>query len=212
MLTTSTMKIDRITPSPHIVGRVLVFLEDGQCVKITEQELLDFGLRSGDDLDNQTLSQLQSQADTSHVQAKGAALIGKRAMSSQALLKKLQDQGASHNDAAHAVEWLEAIGALDDMAYAATLVRHYSTMGYGRQRLKAKLQEKAVPRELWDEALDEAPEPDDQIQKFIAKKLGDNPNPHMKTIKKVSDALMRRGFSWHDIKDGLDRYRSGEYD
>ncbi|WP_409969780.1 regulatory protein RecX [Bengtsoniella intestinalis] len=202
------MKIDRITPSPHIVGRVLVFLEDGQCLKITEQELLDFGLRSGDDLDDQTLSQLQSQADTSHVQAKGAALIGKRAMSSQALLKKLQAQGAAHHDATHAVEWLEAIGALDDRGYAATLVRHYSAMGYGRQRLKAKLQEKDVPRDLWDEALEEAPEPDDQIQKFIAKKLGDDANPDMKTIKKVSDALMRRGFSWSDIKQGLDRYKN----
>lgn len=202
------MKIDRITPSPHIAGRVLVFLENGDCVKITEQELLDFGLRTGDELDATTLESLQTQADTSHVQAKGAALIGKRAMSSQALLKKLQAQGASHNDAVHAVEWLEAIGALDDLAYAGTLVRHYSAMGYGRQRLREKLREKDVPRDLWDEALEQAPEPDDQIQKFIAKKLGDDPNPDMKTLKKVSDALMRRGFSWSDIKDGLDTYKN----
>ena len=44
------MRIERIEASKHKKGRVLVFLADGACLKITEQELLDFGLRSGDDL------------------------------------------------------------------------------------------------------------------------------------------------------------------
>ena len=37
------MRIERIEPSKYKRGRVLVFLEDGACLKITEQELLDFG-------------------------------------------------------------------------------------------------------------------------------------------------------------------------
>ena len=36
-----TMRIDRIEASKHKRGRVLLFLEDGACLKITEQELLD---------------------------------------------------------------------------------------------------------------------------------------------------------------------------
>ena len=51
------MRIERIQASPRKQGRVLVFLEDGACLKITEQELLDFGLRPGDDLDGQRLGQ-----------------------------------------------------------------------------------------------------------------------------------------------------------
>ena len=42
------MRIDRVEASRHKSGRVLVFLEDGACLKITQQELLDFGLRPGD--------------------------------------------------------------------------------------------------------------------------------------------------------------------
>ena len=38
------MRIERVAPSQHIKGRVLVFLEGGECLKITEQELLDFDL------------------------------------------------------------------------------------------------------------------------------------------------------------------------
>ena len=52
------MRIERIEASKHKRGRVLVFLEDGACLKITEQELLDFGLRSGDELDQETLNGL----------------------------------------------------------------------------------------------------------------------------------------------------------
>ncbi len=73
------MRVDRVEPSRHKKGRVLVFLEDGACLKITEQELLDFGLRSGDELDADTLSRLRAAAGVSNVKASAADLIGKRA-------------------------------------------------------------------------------------------------------------------------------------
>ena len=50
-LTILTMKIDRIEASKHKRGRVLAFLADGSLLKVTEQELLTFGLRAGDELD-----------------------------------------------------------------------------------------------------------------------------------------------------------------
>ena len=56
------MKIDRLERSRHVSGRVLVFLEDGSLVKVTEQELLDFGLRAGDELDGDTLERLRDGA------------------------------------------------------------------------------------------------------------------------------------------------------
>ena len=57
------MRIERVEASKHKRGRVLVFLEDGACLKITEQELLDFGLRSGDELDEETLKRLKEQME-----------------------------------------------------------------------------------------------------------------------------------------------------
>ena len=86
------MRIERIQASPHKKGRVLVFLEDGACLKITEQELLDFGLRPGDDLDGKRLDQLKEAAGVSNVKAAAADLIGKRAMSRHDLERKLQEK------------------------------------------------------------------------------------------------------------------------
>lgn len=193
------MRIERIEASKHRKGRVLVFLEDGACLKITERELLDFGLRSGDDLDEEALKRLKEAAGVSNTRAAAADLIGKRAMSRRDLEKKLQEKGASEAEARYAAEWLEAIGALNDAEYAAALVRHYGGMGYGPARVREKLYEKGVPRELWEEALEELPAGGGQIEAFLQSKLRGRV-PDEKEKRRLTNALLRRGFPWGEVK------------
>lgn len=198
------MTIERIEASRHKKGRVLVFLEDGACLRITEQELLDFGLRSGDELDDKTLQKLKEAAGVSNVKATAADLVGKRAMSRRDLERKLQDRGASEAEARYAAEWMEAIGAINDADYAAVLARHCADLGYGPQRVREKLYEKGVPRELWDDALDTLPDSAGQIDRFLASKLRGRV-PDEKEKKRLCDALARRGFSWGDIRAAWSR-------
>ena len=191
------MRIDRIEASKHKRGRVLVFLADGSLLKVTEQELLTFGLRSGDELDEEILTRLKEAAGVSNIKTTAADLVGRRAMSRRDLEKKLQEKGASETEARYAGEWLEAIGALDDGAYAAALVRHCGDMGYGPRRAREKLREKGVPQELWDEALDE----------LLQSKLHGR-SPEDKEKKRLTDALLRRGFSWGEVRSAWGRYGS----
>lgn len=183
---------------------MLVFLEDGACLKVTEQELLDFGLRSGDELEEETLERLKKAAGVSDTKATAADLIGRRAMSRQSLERKLQEKGASQAEAQYAGEWLEAIGALNDREYAAMLVRHCGDMGYGPARAREKLREKGVPRELWEEALESLPPAAEQVDRFLAAKYRGGPLDQRER-KRLSDALLRRGFSWSDVREGLNR-------
>ena len=205
--TISTMRIDRIQSPKHRKGRILVFLEDGALLKITEQELLDFGLRAGDELDETTLARLKEAAGVSNVKATAADLIGKRAMSRASLEKKLKEKGASEAEARYAAEWLEAIGAINDADYAALLVRHCADLGYGPARTREKLYEKGVPRELWDEALDQLPDNGEQIDRFLQSKLRGR-MPDEKEKKRLTDALLRRGYSWGDVKAAWNRLGS----
>ena len=198
------MKIERIEASRHKKGRVLVFLEDGACLRITEQELLDFGLRSGDELDDKTLQRLKEAAGVSNVKATAADLVGKRAMSRRDLERKLQNRGASETEARYAAEWMEAIGAINDADYAAVLARHCADLGYGPQRVREKLYEKGVPRELWDDALDALPDSAGQIDAFLERKLRGRV-PDQREKKRLCDALLRRGFSWGDIRAAWSR-------
>ncbi len=193
------MRVERVEASKHKKGRVLVFLGDGACLKITEQELLDFGLRSGDELDEEALKRLKEAAGVSNTRAAAADLIGKRAMSRRDLERKLQEKGASETEARYAAEWLEAIGALNDAEYAAALVRHYSRLGYGPARVREKLYEKGVPRELWEDALEELPADGGQVDAFLRSKLRGRP-PDEKEKRRLTNALLRRGFPWGEVK------------
>ena len=205
------MRIERLESSKHKRGRVLVFLEDGACLKITEQELLDFGLTAGDDLNEATLARLKEAAGVSNVKATAADLIGKRAMSRASLEKKLKEKGASEADARYAAEWLEAIGAINDADYAALLVRHCADLGYGPARVREKLYEKGVPRELWEDALDQMPDNGEQIDRFLQSKLrGRTPDEREK--KRLTDALLRRGYSWGDVKAAWNRLGSAVWE
>lgn len=201
------MRIERIEASRHRKGRVLVYLEGGACLKITEQELLDFGLRAGDRLDDGTLSRLKEAAGVSNVKATAADLIGKRAMSRRDLERKLKEKGASEAEACYAAEWLEAIGAINDADYAALLVQHCARQGYGPARIRDKLYEKGVPRELWEDAMDTLPDPAEGIDAFLSSKLRGR-MPDEKEKKRLTDALLRRGFTWGDVRSAWNRLGS----
>lgn len=199
------MRIDRIEASKHKRGRVLVFLEDGACLKITEQELLDFGLRAGDELDKPTLDRLKEAAGVSNVKATAADLIGKRAMSRRDLERKLQEKGASEAEARYAAEWLEAIGALDDGEYAAMLVRHCAGLGYGPARYREELRKHGIDRELWEDAMAQAPESTELAEQYLRDRFRGGA-PDEKERKRAAAALARRGFDWGTVKSAMRVY------
>ena len=199
------MRIDRIEPSPHKRGRVLVFLDSGACLKITEQELLDFSLHVGDTLDGEALTRLREAAGVSNIRAKAAELVSRRPMSRQALVRKLGEKGASPEEAEEAADMLASMGALDDREYAAALARRCAEKGYGPAKIRSKLYEKGVPRELWEEAMSGLPEDSGQIDAYLRRKLpGGRPDAQEK--RKLTSALLRRGFSWEDIRAAWARY------
>ena len=199
------MRIKEVKPSQRKKGRFLVILEDGDILRITEEELLRFGLRSGEEPAEETLEALQSSAKTSQVKAQAAGMIGRRALSKSELQRRLIRGGAAEADAQAAADWLEDIGAVDDPAYAAAVVRDYGRRGYGPARIREELRRRGVPRELWEVALEELPDSEDILDDLIRKRCrGDLSDP--REVKRLSDGLLRRGFSWSQVKEALSRY------
>ena len=125
-------------------------------------------------------------------------------MSRKELAERLDRKGIAPDTAAEAVDWLESLGAVDDAAYAGAVARHYAAGGYGPGRVRQELQKRGIPRELWDSALAQLPDSAAAIDKFLQSKLKGR-TPDRTTLKKLSDALLRRGFSWNDIRPALNR-------
>ncbi|MBQ3549225.1 MAG: regulatory protein RecX [Oscillospiraceae bacterium] len=196
------MKIKRIEASKYVQERVLVYPEEGEPLRITRDELLQFGLHKGMDLPEELVVELKKFGRSSSLRAKGAQLASGRMLSKKELGEKLKAKGATGEEAAEIAAWLEELGAVDEAAYAGILVRHYAAAHYGRHRVEQELQRRGIPHELWEEALQQLPQPHEAIGDFIAAKH------HGKSLdfdgrRKLAATLQRRGFDWHDIRPVL---------
>ncbi len=199
------MRIDELKESQRKKGWFLVKLENGEILRVTEEEILRFALRPGMELDGAALEALRSSAKTSSARVAAANIIGSRALSKKELTRRLVKKGSEEADAQAAADWLEDIGAVNDASYAAALVRHYGGKGYGPARVREELRRRGVDRELWDEAMEELPEASEILDKLIRKRCkGDLTDPRER--KRTSDALLRRGFSWSEVKAAMGRY------
>lgn len=198
------MKIERIEKSKHKQERVLVYLEGGDLLKITGNELLQFGLCKGMDLSDALVLQLKKQAAHSERKLQAARMASCRMLSKEELRQRLQRKGADAEEAADLAERMEELGAVNDRVYAGVVVRHYAAMGYGYGRVRQELYRRGIPKDLWDDALTELPEASAAIERYIRSKLkGKSLDRDM--IRKLTAALQRRGFSWNEIRPVLNR-------
>jgi len=197
------MKIEKLEPAKRRQGQFLLFLEgEDEPLCITEEEVLRFGLHAGLDLGAERAAELRRSAARSSARTRAADMIATRPLSRRELVKRLCERGADEADAAAAADWLESIGALDDLSYARMLVRRYSAEGYGEAKLRDELYRRGVPRELWDEALAAAPPAEETIARVIAAKTKGAP-PDERARRRLADLLRRRGFAWRDIRPAL---------
>ncbi len=185
-------------------GRWLAVMEDGSILRLGEEEVLRFSLYRGKELSEEEAEQLQASARGSGLKEKALALLARKPVSRRELERKLGEWEATEEETLRICDRLEELGVLDDRRYAAQVVRHYCGKGYGARKLRDELYRRGVPRELWDQALEEAEEPESAVDAFLEKKLKGSRDP--KDLKKASDALARRGYSWSEISEGLRRY------
>ena len=200
------MVIEELKPSKHVEGRWLAVLEDGSILRLGEGEVVDFALYAGRELSEEEADRLRDSIRRNGLKAKAIELLMRKPQSRKELGRKLAEWEASHEEAEAVCDRMEELGYLNEAEYAGRIVRHFAAKGFGERKLRDELYRRGVPRELWDEALEQIEEEDNAsaIDAFLEKKLKGSHDP--KDIKKASDALARRGFSWPEISDALRRY------
>ena len=200
------MKLEKLEPldSPNYLR--LIF-EDGKRLKAPAFKVVELGLTPGAEVTPEVFLALENAQSLASCKERAVRILTASGLSKKELQKRLVQKGESEEDAEAAVAWLEELHLIDDLETAKQLVRSACLRGYGAARAKSILYEEGIPKELWDEALEELPEMDDAIDTFLRRKL-DGRTLDAKQIKKTVDALLRRGHSYHDIQAGLRRYEA----
>lgn len=190
--------------------RFTLIFDDGTELTTTLGIITGRFIRSGMDFDEEAYNELVSASGLAMAKARALRIINARPMSREELRKRLIEKGETPENAEACADWLCRMGLINDAEYAGSVVRHYAAKGYGSARIKQELRHHGVPREMWDEAMLQMPEQDAYLERFIRSRLSE-PGDRAQ-VKKVSDALFRRGYSWEQIKHALNEFDTqGDY-
>jgi len=193
-----------VAAQPDRVGRHTVKLDDGTSMRLYRQTVEDFGLYPGKELEEAEFNRLQAAAALMSAKMRAVRIISASSVSKGDLQQRLIEKGENKQDAQKAVAWLAEMDLLDDRKTAQQVVQTCIAKGYGRSRAKQALFEKRIPKEYWDDVLEDYPDQTDKILAFLQKRLKEDWSE--KDLRKATDALLRRGHSYQQIRRALEEF------
>lgn len=196
------MKLETLKTAPDRAGRYWVTFEDGTRMGLYRQTVEDFGLYSGMELDDGQMENLRTAAGQMSAKMRAVRIVSATSVSRRDLEERLVRKGEDPEQAREAVDWMENLHLVDDRATAEQVVNSCISKGYGLARAKQALYEKRIPREYWDEVLEDYPDQSEKITAFLQSRL--DADSDEKAVKRAIDALLRRGHSYGAIRRALD--------
>ena len=203
-------RIEKISAQPDRAGRYTVKLETGEVLRLYRQTIEDFGLYTGHELSAEDLQNLQKAAGEMSAKMRAVRIISASGVTKADLERRLVQKGEDKQNAHEAVAWLDELDILDDSKVAQQIVQKCISKGYGLSRAKQALYEKRVPKEYWEAALADYPDQTEKIIEFLQTRLKDRRDE--KQLRRVMDALLRRGHSYQEIRRALNTYADFQED
>ena len=176
---------------------------DGSVMRLYRQTIEDFGLYSGQELSDTEIVNLRKAASAMSAKMRAVRIVAAANVSERDLMRRLVSKGEDPRQAEKAVQWMTDMNLIDDRRTAEQIVEQCIRKGYGLARAKQVLYQKQIPREYWEDVLANYPEQVDAIVEFLHSRLGDSWDD--RELRRATDALVRRGHSYSDIRKGLER-------
>ena len=199
------MRIDLLKTTPDRAGRYWVTFSDGSKMALYRQTVEDFCLYTGKELSGDEMTALQEAAGKMSANMRAVRIVSATSVSKRDLEQRLVQKGEDPEQAKEAVQWMSDLELLDDAKVAEQVVHRCIAKGYGPARAKQALYEKKVPKQYWDDALADYPDMTEKIEDFLRAKLGKEYDD--REVKRAIDALLRRGHSYGQIRQALNRLR-----
>ena len=203
------MRVEAIEPIGAGSECFRLRLDNGTTLKVYPSVIAEMGLYPGQELPEAAMASLLDACGAASAKERAVRIISSASVSARELEERLVRKGEDAEHSRAAVQWLTDLRLLDDRQLAAQVVRNGLAKGYGAARIRQMLYEKRVPRELWDEALAELPSQDGAIDDFLRRRFRGKA-PDRAECKRATDALLRRGHRWEDIRRALERYAPEE--
>lgn len=174
---------------------------DGSVMRLYRQTIEDFGLYADLELTPEQLETLRTAAGAMSAKMRAVRIVAATTVSKRDLEQRLIHKGEDPQQAKNAVQWMADLDLVDDAKTAEQVVNRCVSKGYGLARAKQALYEKRIPKQYWDAALADYPDQMEAIVAFLHSRLDSNSD--RRDIQKATDALIRKGHSYHLIRRGM---------
>jgi len=196
------MKITAIKQQVKRPDRFSIFVDGSYAFSLNESQLIQSGVHSGIEIDQQTLASYKQESDIGKLTDRLLNLFSYRQRTEWEVREYLRRKGTTEEIVEQLVARLIKLGYINDSAFAQSWV---ATRRLGkpisRRKLRSELQAKRVPAEIIEQTLQADQESTDELSvltSLIAKKQAKYPDQ-----TKLMQYLARQGFSYGDIKQAL---------
>ena len=194
------MKITKISPAVKTAGRYNVFVDDEYSFSLDELQLVNLGLKLGQEIDEEKLARLKSESDFGKNYIRAVDLISRRIRSEKEILDYAWRKKWAKENINRVIERLYKYGYLDDEKFARAFVASRSNRDFSIKKMKVELMKKGIRSDLIEKMLANNTEFDEikSLKKLIDKKRG-----FYDDDRKFVAYLASKGFKYDDIKDQL---------
>lgn len=196
------MKISAIKPAVKTPGRFNIFVDGKYNFSLTQNQLLETGLRIGSEIDQTRLAQLKSESDFGKKYMRALELIMRRPRSEKELKDYARRKDWELEDYERVSQRLRAKNYLNDRNFVQFWLRaRANSKPSSRRKLIAELCQKGIASAIIEDALtaEDAPDEAQALRQIIEKKRSKYDDR-----QKFIAYLARQGFRYDDIKQALD--------
>lgn len=181
-----------------------IYTEDGYAFSLSAKGIYDTGVSVGKVYEAEAFEEIRCYAAEEKVFRRAVYLLGKRDYGSAELLRKLAEEGENGQKA---VERLLALGYIDDVAYAQKVIARYAP-AYGRRRVELELKKRFLPREIYEDLLEDRWQETPQIiREELCRRLHGQEIRDRKEYQKMFAYFLRRGYDAEEIRQAFGEYK-----
>ncbi len=194
------MYVTKLTPVTK--AKYKVYLDDQFAFVLYKGELSLYGIQEGQELSQNVIEQIKKEVLEKRAKLRAMHILERADRTEAELLAKLKQDLYPEDVITCAMQYVKAFGYIGDLNYAKRFAE-------SKQRSKSKreisilLQQKGISKEYISEALESIGKESseiDTIKKIVEKKHFCAEEADEKEKKKMFDHLLRKGFSYEDIR------------
>lgn len=193
---------------PVTKSKFKIMLEGQFAFVLYRSELSHYKIGIGSELKKEEYEEIRTEIVLKRAERYALHLLTDMDRTKDQLIKKLQSSEYPEDIIEKTIAYVESFGYLDDTRYACNLIESKKKTK-SKKEIYALMLKKGIESSVIQEAMDQYYEKEDSIyaiQKILTKKKYSPETMGYKEKQKIYASLMRKGFSYDDIRHAVQLY------